>query len=70
LGWGPISAHHNLTAALLEVLTKAHPRPLDAHSLFARAIRDRRVIQIADVEAEADVPATSLTAGRMLGYRG
>jgi signal transduction histidine kinase len=65
-----LAAHHKLNPAALEFLTEAYPRPLDTHPLFARAIRERRVLQVADVEAEPDVPSTSVTAGRMLGYRG
>jgi GAF domain-containing protein/anti-sigma regulatory factor (Ser/Thr protein kinase) len=65
-----LAAHHKLNPAALEFLTEAYPRPLDTHPLFARAIRERRVVQVADVEAEPDVPSTSVTAGRMLGYRG
>jgi GAF domain-containing protein len=64
-----LAAHHKLNPAALEFLTAAYPRPLDTHPLFARAIRERRVVQVADVEAEPDLPVTSVTAGRMLGYR-
>ncbi len=65
-----LAAHHKLNPAALEFLTEAYPRALDTHPLFARAMRERRVVQVADVEAEPDLPSTSVTAGRMLGYRG
>jgi signal transduction histidine kinase len=35
----------------------------------ARAVRERRVINIGDIEADADVPPATLAAGRALGYK-
>src|SRR5207249_4426482 len=65
-----LTAHFNLSAEALRFLHGVYPRPPAPHSLSARAIREREVVQIADVESDPDAPSTSRNAGRILGYRG
>jgi hypothetical protein len=57
-----LTAHHNCSEEVLDFLRRTYPRPPDPHSLSGRAIRERRVVQIADIEAGPEVPSISRTA--------
>ena len=63
-------AHH--VAAPEGVDAEGHPsRPAlaEAPLVVAAVVRERHAISIGDIEAQADVPAATLAAGRALGYR-
>ena len=63
-------AHHNVAPEGLDTEGRASRQPLaGAPFVVARAVREQRVINIGDVEADADVPPATLAAGRALGYR-
>jgi two-component system, NtrC family, sensor kinase len=60
-------AHHGLTADVLEINRRAYPAPPSGRSVAARAILERRVVQISDVNADPDYAlGTMATVG---GYR-
>src|SRR6476661_1530457 len=47
-------AHHGLTAEVLELNRRAYPAPPGRRSVAARAVLERRVVQIPDVNADPD----------------
>jgi two-component system, NtrC family, sensor kinase len=60
-------AHHGLTADVLEINRRAYPAPPSGRSVAARAILERSVVQISDVNADPDYAlGTMATVG---GYR-
>jgi GAF domain-containing protein len=64
-----VAAHNNVSPEGLQELHHLFPRPLDEGSLSARALRDGRIHQSADVRADADAPAAASRMGRLLDYR-
>jgi GAF domain-containing protein len=64
-----LTAHHNLTAEALEWVHQSYPHAPSEKSLPGLAILRRESVNVADLEAEQNVPPVSLTAGRILGYR-
>ena len=61
-------AQHNWTAEGLEVLGRVYPRPPNRETQVARAIYDRMVVHVPDMDGRG-VPPQSLPLARALGYR-
>src|SRR5207247_4563904 len=47
-------AHHGLTAEVLEINRRAYPAPPSRRSLAARAVLERSVVEVADINADPD----------------
>jgi GAF domain-containing protein len=60
-------AHHGLTADVLEINRRAYPALPSRRSVAARAILERSVVQIADVNADPDYAGGSMA--EVGGYR-
>src|SRR5205823_11754443 len=60
-------AHHGLTAEVLEINRRAYPAPPSRMSVAARAVLERCVVQIPDVEADPDYALGVMAAAG--GYR-
>src|SRR5438552_10283105 len=60
-------AHHGLTAEVLEINRRAYPAPPSRRSVAARAVLERSVVQIADVNADRDYALGTMAA--VGGYR-
>jgi GAF domain-containing protein len=65
-----ITAHYNLSAEALEWLHSRYPHAPSGESLPGLAILHRRIMHVSDLENEPDAPPVSLTAARILGFRG
>jgi len=61
-------AQHNWTAEGLEVLRRVYPRPPSRETQVAKAILDRTIVHVPDMD-DRDVPPQSLALARALGYR-
>src|SRR5260370_33906133 len=55
-------AHHGLTAEVLEINRRAYPAPPSRKSVTARAVLERSVVQIPDVNADPDYPLGAMAA--------
>jgi len=64
-----VAAHHAFSPDALKVLRGAYPCRPDANNIGARSILERRVIHVADLEADQSVPAFTRELGRVGGYR-
>jgi signal transduction histidine kinase len=64
-----LAAHRNYTPDALALVARLFPRPPGRDNLGARSVFERRTIHVPDVEADPDVPASSLAVARTLGYR-
>ncbi len=62
-------AHHNWTAAGLELVAGVYPRTPSRDTQVATAILDRTVVEVQDFETDSGVPAPSIPLARALGYR-
>jgi GAF domain-containing protein len=60
-------AHHGLTAEVLEINRRAYPAPPSRRSVAARAVLERSVVQIPDVNADPDYALGAMAAAG--GYR-
>jgi GAF domain-containing protein len=60
-------AHHGLTAEVLEINRSAYPAPPGRRSVAARAVLERSVVQIPDVNADPDYALGAMAAAG--GYR-
>jgi len=60
-------AHHGLTAEVLEINRRAYPAPPSRMSVAARAVLERSVVQIPDVNADPDYALGAMAAAG--GYR-
>ena len=60
-------AHRSLTPEVLEINQRAYPAPPSRRSVAARAILERRVVQIPDVNADPDYALGAMAAAG--GYR-
>src|SRR5262249_40696069 len=60
-------AHHGLTAEVLEINRRAYPAPPGRRSVAARAVLERSVVQIPDVNADPDYALGDMAAAG--GYR-
>ena len=55
-------AHHGLTAAVLEINRRAYPAPPSRKSVAARAVLERSIVQIPDVNADPDYALGAMAA--------
>jgi signal transduction histidine kinase len=62
-------AQHNWSAEGLEAVERMYPRPPSRETQVARAILDRVVVHVPDMD-DREVPQQSLTLARALHYRG
>ena len=63
-------AHHHYTLEGLEAFRRAYPMPVaEGQGITAEGIRTGRVVHVADVEEDPDVPAVTRQLARTLGYR-
>jgi GAF domain-containing protein len=62
-------AEHNFTPAASEAWRRVFPMPPSRINVSGRAILDRAVTHIEDIEADPEVGASNLEAARTLGYR-
>jgi two-component system, NtrC family, sensor kinase len=60
-------AHRSLTTEVLEINRRAYPAPPSRRSVAARAVLERRVVQISDVTADPDYALSVMAAAG--GYR-
>jgi signal transduction histidine kinase len=60
-------AHHGLTAEVLEINRRAYPAPPSRKSVAARAVLERTVVQIPDVNTDPDYALGAMAAAG--GYR-
>src|SRR5262249_39929818 len=63
------AAHYNLTPEAVEQLHQIYPMSPGPDSLPALAVLHKRMIHVADLEAEPAVPPSSRTMARILGHR-
>jgi GAF domain-containing protein len=61
-----VLAHHDVTASELEVLRREFPRPLTRDRATGRAIADRRVVHVADLQDDPEYASAPL---RAVGFR-
>jgi len=59
-GWGP---------EVMELVRRSFPMPPGGGSLIGRAIHDKRIVQVADSEADPALPQMFVDAQRLLGTR-
>src|SRR5262249_20004369 len=64
-----VAAHHGLPPEALENLRTRYPRPPVGANSPARAIREGRIIQIADLETDPEVPEDVRVQARLRGSR-
>jgi GAF domain-containing protein len=62
-------AAHGMEAEAVAALRRRYPQPPEDESLVTVAIRDRRVTQVVDFDAEPDAPRGSRTFARAVGGR-
>ena len=65
----PVAYHRNVGLAAQEVHERMYPRSPSADSVVARAILDRAVVHVLDVESDVDVPAATRELAQAAGYR-
>jgi signal transduction histidine kinase len=63
-----MAAHHNFTEAGLAAMRSQWPRRVTLDTITGRAILERQVVHIRDVETD-DIPLTSLDVAKSVGYR-
>ena len=62
-------AHHGYPPEGLELARRTFPRPADTDSVPGRAILNRAVVHIPDMNADPDVPPVAVAFARTLGFR-
>jgi two-component system, NtrC family, sensor kinase len=62
-------AQHNFTEEGLELMRRRYPRRVDRTSAAGRAVLDRAVVHIRDIESAHDIGAESRDIARASGYR-
>ena len=61
---------HNQTGTEAEAMLRGgYPRPLSREGLIGRAILERRVIHVSDIESDPDASERSRSRSRLLGFR-
>ena len=63
-----LAAHYNFTRDALELFARTYPMALNRGNLSARAILDRAVVHVSDIEADQDA-VSSRQLGSVTGYR-
>ena len=64
-----LAAQYNMPPEGLEALLRVFPLPLNADGLLPRAIRSGTVVQLRDIESDAEVPELSRLLAHAFGYR-
>ena len=64
-----LAAHSGITGDALEHLRRRYPQPAAGHGLVPTAVRERRVVQVADYETDRDVPEEVRERARLRGSR-
>ena len=65
----PVAYHRSIGPEGQDVHQRRYPRPPGQESVVARAILERTVIHVPDVESDPDVPAATRELARTLGYQ-
>jgi GAF domain-containing protein/CheY-like chemotaxis protein/HPt (histidine-containing phosphotransfer) domain-containing protein len=63
-----LAAHHNIASAALPEFERVYPLPPSRESLSARAILDRSIVHVPDVERDAEASSTR-RLGQATGFR-
>jgi signal transduction histidine kinase/CheY-like chemotaxis protein len=63
-----LAAHHNFTPEALDLFARTFPMPPNRTNLSARAILDRAVVHVPDIEADSDA-SLSRQLGGVTGFR-
>jgi GAF domain-containing protein/anti-sigma regulatory factor (Ser/Thr protein kinase) len=64
-----LAAHNQTTSDTAAQLRQLYPRPLDREHLLTRAILDRTIVHVADIEADPTLPPAVRERVGRLGYR-
>ncbi|MGH7312159.1 MAG: GAF domain-containing protein, partial [Candidatus Rokuibacteriota bacterium] len=64
-----MAAHHGFTVEGLAAMRRQWPRPATPDTMTGRAILERRIVHVRDVETDPDVPASTREVARAIGYR-
>jgi len=64
-----VAAHNHTTPEARQALHEAWPQPLASESLVVRAIRERSMIHVSDVQADPATPPSVRARSRLLGQR-
>jgi signal transduction histidine kinase len=62
-------AHHNFTETGLAAVRSQWPRPVTTDTITGRAISERQVVHIRDVETDAGIPLSSREVAKSVGWR-
>jgi GAF domain-containing protein/two-component sensor histidine kinase len=65
----PIAYHRGIGAEVQDVHERLYPRPPGRDTVVARAILERSVVHVPDLEVERDVPSATRELSRAAGYR-
>jgi GAF domain-containing protein len=65
----PAAYHRSIGPEGLDVHQRMYPRPPSRDSVVARAILDRAVVHVADVESDPDVPTATRHLAQVVGYQ-
>jgi GAF domain-containing protein len=65
----PVAYQRDLGSAAQEVHERLYPRVPSGDSVVARAIRDRAVVHVRDIETDVGVPAATRELAQTAGYR-
>jgi GAF domain-containing protein len=65
----PIAYHRSIGAEVQDVHERLYPRPPSRDTVVARAILERSVVHVPDIEVELDVPSATRELSRAAGYR-
>jgi two-component system, NtrC family, sensor kinase len=65
----PVAYHRSIGPEGQDVHQRRYPRPPGQESVVARAILERTVIHVPDVESDQDVPAATRELARTVGYQ-
>jgi GAF domain-containing protein/CheY-like chemotaxis protein len=63
------AAHHNMGPAALEEIRRSYPMTADRESINGLALVERRVVHVAEVDRDPDVPRRGREIARTFGFR-
>jgi GAF domain-containing protein len=64
-----MAAHHGFPPEALAAMRRQWPRPASPDTITGRAVLDRRIVHVRDVDRDADVPPSTREVARVIGYR-
>src|SRR5262249_35905012 len=64
-----LAARAALSPEWMEAARARYPAPLAGASISAQVVRERRVIQLADIEHRSEATAVTIELARVMGYR-